>query len=102
MKASLNELHFMWVPVTKARRVLGLRLGKTASRYSVLVRMYWISSHGQPIRGGQAWVLGGWLTTPHLKNQLVTIFYIGFTDLTDCCEHGNEPSDSMKGRKFFG
>jgi hypothetical protein len=51
--------------VTPARRVLGLWLEETASRYGRKLRIYWISSRGQPTRGGCGLVLG--LTTLHLK-----------------------------------
>jgi hypothetical protein len=55
--------------------------------YGQQLRIYWISSRGQPIWGGPpAWGLGEVLTTPHRKNVL-------------CCERakcGNEHSGSIK------
>jgi hypothetical protein len=55
--------------VTTAWRVLGLRI-ETASRYGGLLRIYWISSSGQPTVGGPpAWGLGRGLTTLPRKTQ---------------------------------
>jgi hypothetical protein len=56
--------------VTMAWRVLGLWIKKTASRYGGYMRIYWISSRGQPTVGGPpAWGLGGGLTTLPRKSQ---------------------------------
>jgi hypothetical protein len=58
--------------VTMAWRVLRLRMEETSSRNAGQLRIYWISSRGQPTRGGSpAWVLGVGLTTT-VKNKLVT------------------------------
>jgi hypothetical protein len=55
-------------PVTTAWGVLRLRIEETASRYGGQLRIYWISSRGQPTVGGlPAWGLGGRLTNPHCK-----------------------------------
>jgi hypothetical protein len=46
--------------VTTAWRVLRLQMEEKASRYGGQLRIYWISSRGQPTRGGSpAWGLGG-------------------------------------------
>jgi hypothetical protein len=50
-------------------------------------------------RGGRG------ITTPHRKkkkkNYFVTKCYTGVRNLAGCCEHGNEPSGSIKGEEFF-
>jgi hypothetical protein len=38
----------LWVPVITACRVLGLRIEETATSYGGYLRIYWISSRGQP------------------------------------------------------
>jgi hypothetical protein len=68
-KTSLYLVYEEWGIV--CWRVLRLWMEGTASRCGGYLRIYWISSRGQPTRGGpQAWGLG--LTTPHRKNYLVT------------------------------
>jgi len=53
--------HAMWVPVTTACCILGLRMEETASRYGGQLRIYWISSRGKPTVGGYiAWAVGRW------------------------------------------
>jgi hypothetical protein len=54
--------------VTTAWCVLRLRMEETPSSFGGWLRIYWISSRGQPTRGGlPAWELGVGLTTPHRK-----------------------------------
>jgi hypothetical protein len=61
------------VYIILARRVLRLRMEETPSSYGGKLRIYWISSRGQPTRGGPpAWGLCVGLATPHRKNKLVT------------------------------
>jgi hypothetical protein len=59
------------------------------------------SSRGQPTRAGSpAWSLGeGIITSRHKKKKLVTKRYTRFQ--ADSCEHGNDPSGSMKGGEFL-
>jgi hypothetical protein len=45
-----NNVMLIWSPVTRLWRVLRLRMEETASRYGRQLRMYWISSRGQPTR----------------------------------------------------
>jgi hypothetical protein len=53
-------------------------------------------------RGGRpAYKLGTRLTTPHCKKQFVMKYYTGPENWMDSCEHGNEPSGSIKGRQFL-
>jgi hypothetical protein len=56
-------------------------------------------------RGGPpAWRLGRGLVTPRHKNQLVMECYKGpriWTPVANSCEHGNEPSGSVKGGEFL-
>jgi hypothetical protein len=69
--------HVMWVPITTERRVLGLRMEETASRYGRQLRIDGIRRSGQPTRG-DVLVLGlggGWQLT--LSNQLVMKCYRG-------------------------
>jgi hypothetical protein len=49
--------------------------------------------------GPSHWGLGGELTTPHCKNQHVTKCYTG--PRAGSCEHGNEPSGSIKDGEFL-
>jgi hypothetical protein len=54
--------------VTTACRVLGLRMEERAARYGRLLRVYLISSRGQPARGGPpGWALPVGLTTPQRR-----------------------------------
>jgi hypothetical protein len=54
--------------VTMAWRVLRLRMEETPFSYGGQLRIYWISSRGQPTRGDPtAWGLGVRLTTTHRK-----------------------------------
>jgi hypothetical protein len=63
--------------------------------------MYWISSPGQPPRGGPtAWGLSEGLTTPHCKNPTSYEILHKAWELVGSCEHGNEPSDFIKGGEF--
>jgi hypothetical protein len=57
--------------------------------------MYLKNGHGQSTWGGlSAWGLGKGITTPHhTKKHIVT----EASQLTGCCEHGNEHSGSLKG-----
>jgi hypothetical protein len=83
--------------VTTAWRVLGLRIEDTASRYGGWLRMYWISSRGEPTVGGLPdWVLGGGLTTFPRKTQYllrITTHSLGLP-VAGCCECGDEPLGS--------
>jgi hypothetical protein len=58
-------------------------------------------SRGQPTSGGSAtWGLGKGLTTPHRKE---TAYYkiLHRASIAGSCEHGNEPSASIKGSEFI-
>jgi len=67
--------------VTMAWCILGLQMEDMASRYRGYLQTYWISSYGQPIKGGSpAWGLDEGLTTPHCKKNLLW-------NATDSCEH---------------
>jgi hypothetical protein len=76
----LSKIHFnivRWSLATTAWRALRLRMEETPSRYGGWLRIYWISTRGQPTRGGPpACGLGVGLTTPHCKNKLVTNVFI--------------------------
>jgi len=55
-----------------AWRVLGFRMEESVSRYEALLRMYWITSSGQPKRGGPSTSgLGDGLTIRHRKKTCV-------------------------------
>jgi hypothetical protein len=103
--------------VTTAWRILRLRVKATASRYGGWLRIYWISSRGQSTKGGPpASMFDVRLKTPSVKSNFVTKCYErlrAWTDYLDkrpkldwsvsgyglmegSCEHGNEPSDSIK------
>jgi len=87
-----------WVPVTAAWRVVILRMEETASRYGGKLRIYWISSDGQPTRVGPSiWVLYEGLTTPRRKKkENITKCYTGPRNCAGSCDHDNEPSASIK------
>jgi hypothetical protein len=50
--------------------------------------------------GPQAWGLGKELTTPHRKKTARYETLHRASELTSSCEHGNEPSSSIKRGKF--
>jgi hypothetical protein len=81
--------------------VLRLRMGEKASRFGRWLRIYWITSRGQSKRGGPAaWGLGGGqqlilINKPACYEIYGASVFNGF--LAGSCEHGNEPSDSIKG-----
>ena len=61
-----------WVPVTTARRVLRLCGWTNGFQYGGQLRIYWISSRGQPTPGGRpAWGLGEVLMNPYRVNVSV-------------------------------
>jgi hypothetical protein len=93
---------------TTAWCVLRLRMEEKASRYGGQLRIYWISSRGQPTRGGPpAWGLGRGLTTPHRKkkkrNMLRNVTKgLGRGD-EGCIQHfGREAWREETTRKTFG
>jgi hypothetical protein len=56
---------------------------------------------GQPTTGvPPAWGLGKGLKTHHCKKSACYKMLRRASELAGCCEHGNEPSGSIKGRKF--
>jgi hypothetical protein len=71
--------HVTWVPChhgMERPRPCGMQ--RTACRYGGLLRIYWIRSRGQQTRGGPPpWGFAVELTTPHLRNKLVTKYHKG-------------------------
>jgi len=64
------NIRVKWIPVITARRVLVLRVEKMMSRYREQLRVYRISSRGQPTRGGPpAWAFEEGLRAPHRKKK---------------------------------
>jgi len=53
------------------------------------------------LKGSPAWGLGEGLTTPHLKKLACYEMLHRASELASSCEHGNEPSGSIKGVKFL-
>jgi hypothetical protein len=84
--------------VTTAWRDLRLRMEEKASRYGGQLRIYWISSRGQPTRGGPpAWGLGGGVTTPHRKKKKhVTKCHRGPRNWTDTLERPKAKKMDMR------
>ena len=65
-RSEILAAHDKWVPVTTKWRVLRLRMEE---RLPIGRVAYWISSRGQPTRGGPPpWGLDEVLTAPHSKN----------------------------------
>jgi hypothetical protein len=61
-------LHFRWVPCNHGMARPQVADGGDALQYGRQLRIYWISSRGQPTRvGPPAWGLGVGLITPHRK-----------------------------------
>jgi hypothetical protein len=57
--------------------------------------------NSQQGRGTPVRVLGRELTTPHHKKTASYEIFHRASDLAGYCEHGNEPSGSMKGGEFL-
>jgi hypothetical protein len=82
-------------------RVIRLRIENTAYRYGGQLQILRISSRKKPTRGGlPAWKLREGLTTCHLKEISYEMLHRA-SELAGCCEHGNEPSGSIKRGKFL-
>jgi len=61
----------------------------------------WISGCGQPIKGSPPdWGLGEGLTIPRRKTACHDTFHMA-SNLTDSFEHGDEPSDYIRGGEFL-
>jgi hypothetical protein len=58
--------HVVWVPVTVVLNVLGLWMENATSRYGRYLRIYWINSRGQSVRGGTP---DGVLKIRHNRNK---------------------------------
>jgi len=66
------------------------------------LRMYWLSNHGQPARGGPpAWGLGEGLKTPHRKNPACYEILHRHLTFAGSCGQGYEHSGSIKGEEFL-
>jgi hypothetical protein len=84
-------------PVTTAWRVLRLRMEEKACRYGGWLRIYWISSRGQPTGGGPpAFGVGRGANNPPTVKPFNLLRIItkslGPVPLAGFCECGDEPS----------